>query len=144
MTLNRDNLNDAIDFDSPFRITETGELEPVYVYAPRVEHDETDEYTIDGIPRKSQSTWEAFSTGYSGQDRYRGPVMHASEYIGNRLADDILNTPGVYLVTAVEAPCYDTDTPCFPDEPNYCQENGCDAEPAGWIVLNHARPWEVR
>ena len=137
MTLNRDNLNDAIEFDSPFRITETGEMESVYVYTPYVEHDETDEYTIDGIPRKSQSVWEAFSTGYSGQYGYRGPVMHASESIGGALAADILSTPGVYLVTAVETDCEGAEAFCAYD-------NGCDCEPAGWIVLSHARPWEVR
>lgn len=40
--------------------------------------------------------WELLN-GYSGQHRYSGPIMHASEYIGGRMADDILATDGYYV-----------------------------------------------
>jgi hypothetical protein len=45
--------------------------------------------------------WHYFTTGYSGQDRYNGPHMHSSEYIGGRLARDILSTPGIYAAVAI-------------------------------------------
>ena len=38
--------------------------------------------------------------GYSGQDSYSGPIMHNSEFIGGRMAEDILNEPGVYVALA--------------------------------------------
>lgn len=40
--------------------------------------------------------------GYTGQYAYRGPVMHPSESIGGRMAEDILSTPGVYVAVAVD------------------------------------------
>jgi hypothetical protein len=45
--------------------------------------------------------------GYSGQYGYAGPIMHASEFIGGRMADDILSTPGLYV--AVTVTCVDDD-----------------------------------
>jgi hypothetical protein len=69
---------------------------------------------VEGIP----DGWTLL-TGYSGQDRYAGPVMHASEMIGGRMAEDILSTPGVYTATTVEVDPTD-------DEP--------DPFPAGWAV----------
>ncbi len=62
--------------------------------------------------------------GYSGQDRYSGPVMHSSEFIGGRLKDDILSEPGVYVICVVEV---------MPDDED-CDD---DCEPAGWVVLRH-------
>lgn len=35
--------------------------------------------------------------GYSGQDRYSGPVMHNSEFIGGGMERDIRSEPGVYV-----------------------------------------------
>lgn len=106
-------LND-IEFDHPFRIREDGSVEDVYpeFYPPSVYHDEESDVRIDG------ECWEAFSTGYTGQFGYRGPVMHASEFIGGRLETDMLESPGVYVITTVE-----TDAE--------------DDEPAGWIVLKY-------
>lgn len=40
--------------------------------------------------------WELMN-GYSGQDRYAGPIMHPSEFIGGRLERDILENDGVYV-----------------------------------------------
>lgn len=52
--------------------------------------------------------------GYSGQCGYSGPIMHASEYIGGRMARDILAEPGVYVAILD----YPSDDP----------------EPTGWAV----------
>lgn len=39
--------------------------------------------------------------GYSGQDRYSGPVMHESEFIGGGMEQDIISTPGLYVAVVV-------------------------------------------
>lgn len=89
----------SVEFDSPFTVTAAGELAdaPAGIYAPEVYHDESTDITMSG----AETTWEAL-TGYTGQHSYSGAVMHASEYLGGRLAADILETPGVYVVTSVE------------------------------------------
>src|SRR5690242_12998131 len=45
----------------------------------------------------SPEGWEPFTAGYTGQHGYGGPTMHRSEFIGGRLARDILSTPGYYV-----------------------------------------------
>lgn len=106
-------LNELIEFDCPFRVTEDGQVEtgPLEgVYAPEVYHDDETDVVIDG------DGWWAWSSGYTGQWSYNGPVMHASEYIGGHMERDLLDDPGVYVVTSVET---------LDDS----EEN------AGWIVL---------
>lgn len=66
--------------------------------------------------------WEP-ETGWSGQDRYRGPFMHASEYIGGALAARILATPGLWVAVVVE---------CLPSSDSDEEES----DPAGWAVLH--------
>jgi hypothetical protein len=82
------NLSDRMDFDHVIRVHEDGTVtdEPG-IYAP--------EMLLDG--EISDSDWEFFSTGYTGQYGYNGPIMHNSEFIGGRLERDILETPGVYV-----------------------------------------------
>lgn len=77
-----------------------------------VDTDGTDHF--EGDPR-----WKPMA-GYSGQHGYSGPVMHASEYIGGRMAEDILSTPGIYTTLVVGA--YDDD-------------GEWSEEPAGWAVV---------
>lgn len=117
----------SIDLDTVFTVTESGEIEPEPpgIYGPeRVEHSETDDMLIDGIPHKECLLWDAL-VGYTGQQGYRGPVMHQSEYIGGGLERDILATPGTYVVCAVEV------------EPS---EDEPDPFPAGWTVLRRREP----
>ena len=47
--------------------------------------------------------------GYSGQYLYSGPIMHPSEYIGGRLADDILAEDGFYVSVVVRTTDDDED-----------------------------------
>lgn len=79
-------LNSAVEFDSPFEVLPHGLVIAAHdVWAPVVEG----ETTPDG--------W-AFVDGYSGQYGYRGPIMHVSEYLGGRMAADVMAEPGVYVV----------------------------------------------
>lgn len=67
--------------------------------------------------------------GYSGQQGYAGPIMHSSEFIGGRMARDILETPGDYVALVMESDCGYTQGHCSEDV-------GCDCEPAGWAVAH--------
>ena len=46
--------------------------------------------------------WEFASTGYTGQSHYHGPIMHDSELLSGRLAEDILSHPGIYAVVPAQ------------------------------------------
>jgi hypothetical protein len=85
-------LSNLMEFDHPIQVHDDGTVSDRVegVYAPTLEgvSDGTTE-TIDG--------WELVTAGYTGQDRYNGPIMHNSEQIGGRLAEDILARPGVYV-----------------------------------------------
>ena len=86
MDADEDNLNDVMEFDLVIEVREDGTvMHRPDIYAPCLYDDalDSDEWTMLG--------------GYSGQDRYSGPVMHDSESIGGRMARDILAEPGVYV-----------------------------------------------
>ncbi len=57
--------------------------------------DEHGEWTDPEIEGGNDNGWRLM-TGYSGQHQYAGPWMHQSEFIGGRMAEDILATPGFY------------------------------------------------
>lgn len=111
-TATRETLSDMLEFDHPVIVHADGTVsDAVGVYAPEVyeDGDASLPYVNDG--------WELLD-GYSGQCGYSGPVMHPSEFVGGRLADDVLSEPGIYVVTAV----------CDPD----------DGEAYGWVVARRA------
>lgn len=113
-------LQQIMEFDHPINVRSDGTVtDAPGVYAPEVYHVEGEQHPKDVEVLSDE--WETFSVGYTGQYSYNGAVMHASEYIGGRLADDILATPGTYVVTSVEV---------YPED----QEDGSD-EPAGWTIL---------
>jgi len=91
-------LNAVMDFDHVIQVHEDGTVTdgPSEVYAP----DLYAETVSDG--------WELMN-GYSGQYGYSGPVMHPSEFIGGRMADDILTTPGVYVAVIADGDEEDSD-----------------------------------
>lgn len=100
-------LNDEMEFDHVIHVDEQGNVTDADgVYAPSV-------YEDDGDPIVDTEGWELMD-GYSGQDRYSGPVMHASEFIGGQMERDILALPGLYVAVVV----YPLD----------------DSEPEGWAV----------
>mgnify|MGYP006958837834 CR=1 FL=1 len=106
-------LNKIMEFDHVIRVDELGNVteESFGVYAPSLRDDELD------VP-----DWSLLD-GYSGQSGYSGPIMHASEYIGGRLADDILSQPGYYVALVNYVP-EDEDDPDAGD--GYIE--------AGWAV----------
>ena len=106
-----DSLNSRMEFDCVIRVDAAGTVTDEHdVYGPEV---------VDfggGDVHVSESRWTLLD-GYSGQDRYSGPVMHPSEFIGGAMERDILATPGLYVAVVVE---YDSD-------------DGSE-EPSGWAV----------
>lgn len=153
-------LQRAMDFDHPIVVNEDGTItDAVEVYAPAVHHVEGAQHPHDVEIDSDQ--WVTWSVGYTGQHSYNGAVMHSSEFIGGRLADDLLAEPGTYVVCAVEV--YPADNPwsaldpaahCFRedncrDHPSHAgstccccgylagSHSGCDCDetPAGWTIL---------
>lgn len=123
MDVTPETIDRAVEFDSPFRIEEDGTLtRPLPdVFAPEVWHVEGERHPNDvEIP----DGWTAWSVGYTGQYSYNGAVMHSSEYIGGRMARDLLEDPGTYVVCSVEV---------HPEDAY--EGEGDDPAPAGWIVL---------
>jgi hypothetical protein len=131
-----DNLNAVMEFGHVIQVLQDGTVidRVPSVYGPESLDMEVDadgqSIHADDSDIKGQAKsagWELL-TGYTGQYSYNGPVMHPSEYIGGRMARDILETPGYYVALVVEAPCnYEGSTDCD-------IEVGCDCEPAGWAV----------
>ena len=109
-------LNEIMEFDHVIRVTDDLRA----VSEPRICAPETMGMEIQG------DGWE-WMDGYSGQDRYSGPHMHQSEFIGGRMEVDIANTPGIYVAVVVG---------CDHD-PDYCDSGpgGECATPTEWGVL---------
>lgn len=114
----RDTLSDEMDFDHVVVVNPDGTLSefPSGVSAPESVWDNETGLQMD------DDRWEAVSGGYTGQYGYNGPVMHPSEQLSGRLAQDILDRPGMYVTVVVMQ-----DTEFLEDD--YA------AEPVGWAVL---------
>lgn len=118
-------LNDVMEFDHVIRVHEDGTVtDAPSVYAPEFYleadddgqiSDESEEIARDGLEINGWSLLR----GYTGQYSYSGPIMHASEFIGGKLARDILETPGYYVALVANVLTEDPDD---------------DVEPAGWVV----------
>lgn len=99
-------LSDVMEFEHVIMVGANGTItedlpnERVY-WAPEVEQEGSG--TVWDDP-----SWELMN-GYSGQHGYSGPVMHPSEFIGGRMADDIMSTPGLYVAVTVTALDIDPD-----------------------------------
>lgn len=111
-TRTSDDLNRVMEFDHVVEVRDDGTIiDRDDLYAPECFcGDDGGKIDFGGDTR-----WTALD-GYSGQERYSGPIMHSSEYVGGRLEDDIRSTPGVYVVVIIT----DLDD---------------DENPAGWAVL---------
>jgi hypothetical protein len=117
-----DSLNDAMEVDDVVRVTPDGWLDSADgVHAPEVfvfcdeDGQVSRQEDVDMVTRCESEGWDVMN-GYSG------PVMHTSEYIGGRLAEDILERPGLYVACVVE--CLGPDRDASENE-----------SPAGWVVL---------
>lgn len=117
-TVTHDTLNSSVEFECPFLVVGPNTIEPrPDAISPEV----TIETDADGQYIGDPETWDGweFVTGYSGQYRYSGPCMHSSEYLGGRMAQDVLDDVGaVYVVCAV----YPLD----------------GSEPESWVLLRKA------
>lgn len=103
-------LDHAVDFDSPFRVYENGVIETcIGQHAPDLFNGELE----------TGSGWD-FIDGYSGQDRYAGPIMHDSEYLGGQMARDVLANPGIYCLV-----------PAYYDD----EDNAGETFIEGWALL---------
>lgn len=122
-------LDAVMDFDHVIRVDDEGNVhdDVTGVYAPDVHHG----YPHDDEVNVSDDSWSLVS-GYSGQDRYSGPIMHPSEYVGGGLQRHILETPGYWVVVVV----YDDSSsePCEVDGCDVCGESGSDDNVSGWAV----------
>lgn len=126
-----ENLNSVMEFDHVIRVNADGTVTDRVEDAPYF-----DEALRCYLTDPETWLWETevnlpegwhLMNGYSGQHGYSGPEMHVSEFIGGRMARDILETPGDYVALVVESDCGYTEEFCS-------EESGCDCEPAGWVV----------
>jgi len=86
MSTKPETLNDHMEFDHVIRVLPNEQIvDAGGIYAPSLYDGE-----LDG------PSWTLLD-GYSGQDRYSGPIMHPSEYLSGRLARDVLANPGYYV-----------------------------------------------
>ncbi len=107
-----EHLSSAMDFDHPIRVNTDGTLSDAPgMYAP----------SLDGGNLDSDE-WELVTGGYTQQYGYNGPIMHSSEQIGGRLAEDILAEPGVYVSLVANA------------EPDEDDDPDDYLEPEGWAI----------
>jgi hypothetical protein len=104
-----DSLNKAMEFDHVIQVGPDGTVSdgPEGVYAPESVIETDDDGQImpadetEWQESLSRQGWEVLS-GYSSQDRYPGPIMHASESIGGALAGHIRETPGLWVAVTME------------------------------------------
>ena len=100
-------LNALMEFDHVIQVHSDGTVsEPTGVYAPDLNaiSDGDGSHTSDtdsDLRRQAESAGWTLESGWTGQDRYNGPCMHASEFIGGGLAEHILATPGYWVALVV-------------------------------------------
>lgn len=150
----------ALDFGTSFVVHPNGQMLRSDVYAPDVFHDDDADITIDGVPMRESTRWEAL-TGMTGQHGYRGAVMHSSEFIGSgiaaRLAEIAEDEPQTFVVVVVEVHPEDDeltvtaadidqarldlgDTATDAEATALATErvrDMADPEPAGWAILRY-------
>lgn len=91
-------LTDIMEFDHVIEVRPDGAIvERPDIYAPSLHDSELDD-----------QSW-ALLNGFSGQDRYAGPIMHSSEFIGGGMERFIRENPGIYV--ALVSFCHDDDSP---------------------------------
>jgi len=121
------------------------------VYAPEVNVD-TDgdgqilaEHETAMVDSLRSEGWEP-EGGWSGQQGTKADdvIMHVSEFIGGRLAEHILSTPGYWVACAVDVDsldCPEGVKGCtLDDRCEHCEDNGREREPAGWVVMHKEIP----
>lgn len=93
-------LNEIMELGTVVEIDPKGE--PIVrrdLHAPEVYQGLDNSGSVTGEPDVG-SGWTLLA-GFSGQDRYRGPLMHSSEYVGGGLERHIRENPGLYAAVMV-------------------------------------------
>jgi hypothetical protein len=147
-------LDARMEMDHVVLISPGGHISdgPADVYAPELFSSDADD---DEYRSQAEAAGWTLESGWTGQHGYSGVIMHASEFIGGRLAEHVLCTPGLWVVTA--ATC---DPECECDGTDECPEHEDDAEAhhdaedheaeetedAGWVLAyrTHVLPSGVR
>lgn len=106
-------LNEIMEFDHVIRVHADGSITTEHRHGPNLHDGELD-----------REGWTLMN-GYSHQDRYPGPIMHSSEFIGGRMETDIRENPGVYVALVA----YYT-----PDEDDVEGTGADEMEAEGWVV----------
>lgn len=101
-------LDDLMEPDHVIQVHENGSItEPKGIWAPEIYVTADKDGQILAADEKAMiehvksQNWELL-TGYTGQQSYNGPLMHASEYIGGGLETAIRSTPGFYVALVVD------------------------------------------
>jgi len=123
-------LNDIMEFDHVIFVSGDGQIHEDFdeMYAPEVyvALDEDGQISADAevsmIDDVIGQGWDLLS-GWTGQYRYNGAIMHDSEYIGGGLAAHIRENPGFYVAVVVMGMPYDEDD---------------EYEPVGWAVAHQS------
>ncbi|MGO1566437.1 MAG: hypothetical protein ACTHXC_00305 [Brachybacterium sp.] len=85
-------LDSIMEFDHVIRVNEDGSVhDDLELFAPDLHDIEGGAWEIS-----AREPWRLVH-GKSNQQGYSGPLMHASEYIGERWAREILSEPGYYV-----------------------------------------------
>lgn len=111
MKVTPETLSTVMEFDAVIHVDAAGNVtEPVFIWAPEVYVElDSDGQMVgndarDGVDVLSMPVDWHFMHGYTGQygSTGRSFIMHASEFVGGKMARDILSTPGYYVVVAVD------------------------------------------
>lgn len=138
-TFTPDNLNNAMEFGRVIRVHPDGTVSDDYVTAnPARTGDNIPApfplYAPDMEDGAIQSDFWTLALNRSGQEGYDGPSFHESEYIGGRLAADILANPGVY-VAVVDYSTADCHAEYGCDNYRDSEDGPCDVHNiAGWGI----------
>lgn len=114
-----DQMNEALGTGTPvssFGDGHVGESTSPFGGSYSMIADEDGNYQLD---ENQLEGWEPVTGGRTGQFGYSGPVMHDSESIGEGLGQDILDTPGNYVLMPAE----------------YYDGKSFDSETEGWVIL---------
>lgn len=101
-------LNDLMEFDHVIEVHKDGTItEPDYRSNPAV-NPELNDGVLD------QMLGESWRLVGNSRQQGGGQIMHNSEFIGGRLADMILESPGLYVAIVCNWTC-DCEVPDMPD-----------------------------
>lgn len=147
-----DSLDALMQMDHVIRVDDDGLVHDDVqgVYAPEINMETTDDGSILAehdaalIADLERAGWTA-ETGWTGQyGNHKGdPVMHTSEFIGGRLAEHIVGTPGYWVACMVEvdsevcpndSPICTLSVPCATCLDGSGEER--ERETAGWVILH--------